>query len=424
MKGKVWFVLAMIAFMVLMFIVEYNQPKRFSWKPTFARYDKQPFGCSVFDDVVYDAWPEQWWVSRESFYQLTEDSTNYAILAVAMHMDLSKTDVEALLELAERGSKILLAATSFSIELTDTLHFRCRPSYYSIHNFRKYVSDVKHREAIYWVGDTARFVPRPYHYYPQLCSSYFTKYDSQSTLSLAEVHVNNDWSQRIMSDVSDTLAVRADSLTASVALSIPVGKGEIILSSTPLLFTNYGVLDGNNATYVFRLLSCMSDLPLLRTEVYGSPSIEPQSPLRYFLSQPSLRWALYLTLATLILFMIFTARRRQRAIPVLSAPDNKTLEFTELVGTLYFQKKDHSDLICKKFTYFAEQLRRSIQADAEDETDDEALCRRIARKTGLDEQRIRVLFRGLRPLLHGESRASEELMKEYINRMNEIINHL
>lgn len=67
------------------------------------------------------------------------------------------------------------------------------------------------------------------------------------------------------------------------------------------------------------------------------------SPFRYFLSQPPLRWALYLSMASILLFMIFTARRKQRAIPVIREPENKSLEFVELIGTLYYQKKDHAD---------------------------------------------------------------------------------
>lgn len=41
------------------------------------------------------------------------------------------------------------------------------------------------------------------------------------------------------------------------------------------------------------------------------------------------------------------------------------MEFTELIGTLYFQKKDHADLVHKKYIYFAEELRREIQVDVE-----------------------------------------------------------
>ena len=85
----------------------------------------------------------------------------------------------------------------------------------------------------------------------------------------------------------------------------------------------------------------------------------------------------------LVLFMVFTARRRQRAIPVIREPANRNLEFAELIGTLYYQKKNHADLVRKKFIYFAESLRRNIQVDVEDDSDDNALSRRISGKQGL-----------------------------------------
>ena len=57
MKGSRWFILAMVLFLAVMFLAEYNLPKKFVWNPTFSRYDYQPFGCAIFDDVLTDSWP-------------------------------------------------------------------------------------------------------------------------------------------------------------------------------------------------------------------------------------------------------------------------------------------------------------------------------------------------------------------------------
>ena len=164
------------------------------------------------------------------------------------------------------------------------------------------------------------------------------------------------------------------------------------------------MLDGGNGAYLFRLLSHMGDLPVLRTEGYMKETAQVQkSPFRYFLSQPPLRWALYLTMIAILLFMIFTAKRRQRVIPVIREPANRSLEFTELIGTLYFQKKDHDDLVRKKFTYFAEELRREIQVEVEE---------------------IAKFIREVRPVIYGGRRINAEQMKVLIDKMNEIINHI
>ena len=210
-----------------------------------------------------------------------------------------------------------------------------------------------------------------------------------------------------------------------VAFAQPWGKGEIILVSTPLVFTNYGVLDRENVNYIFRLLSQMGDVPVIRLESYLKETAqEQQSPFRYFLSRQPLRWALYLTVAGIVLFMLFTARRRQRAIPVIEEPANRSLEFTQLIGTLYYQRKSHADLVQKKFVYFAEVLRREIQADVEDVAEDARTFGRIALKTGMDAAEIAAFIRELRPVIYGGRDITVEDMKKYIDKMNEIIEHI
>ena len=51
MKGNHWFIAGIIVFLVLMFAIECRLPKKFVWNPTFSHYDKQPFGCAVFDSL-------------------------------------------------------------------------------------------------------------------------------------------------------------------------------------------------------------------------------------------------------------------------------------------------------------------------------------------------------------------------------------
>lgn len=422
MKGSRWFILAMVLFLAAMFLVEYNLPKKFVWNPTFSQYDHQPFGCAIFDHVVAESWAEDYYLNDWTFYNFENDTTNepLAILAVEQRLQLTETDRNAVMRLAERGNKVILASTSFA--LSDTLGYRMSSTWFRASELKKYAGSVNRRDTLCWLPDTITATAYPaavFEFYPQLCDVFFTTYDSLS-VPLAQRVVKD----RSVEELPDSLRTPGPEFSDVVALRRPVGKGEIILISTPLLFTNYGILDKNNAAYIFRLLSPAKDLPLYRTEAYNKSEYEQRSPFRYFLSQPALRWGLYLTMITLVLFLIFTARRRQRPIPVIRQPDNKTLEFTELIGTLYYQKKNHADLVRKKFTYFAESLRRNIQIDVEEDGNDAALCSKIAGKTGMDEEKIVRLFIRLRPVVKGERNVTEQEMKEYIEAMNEILNRL
>lgn len=422
MKGSRWFIVFVVAFLTLMFAVEYNLPKQFVWTPTFSQYDKQPFGCALFDSLVSTSMPLGYQLSKKTFYQLEQEDTTQCrgILVIASELELSELDVKGLLKMAERGNKVMLVSTDFGNYLEDTLDIRTLHYKFSLAALKKHAVSMLKKDSICWLGDSLVYSQRIFQFYPLFCDSYVWT-DSLRGEVLAENMKRKG--KRIYAANADS--VPEVIIRGWVAMTYPWGKGELIFASTPLLFTNYGMLDGKNATYLFRLLSRMKDLPVVRTEGYMKETAqEQQSPLRYFLSQRPLRWALYLTMITILLFMLFTARRRQRAIPVIREPENKSLEFTELIGTLYYQKKDHADLVRKKFTYFAEVLRREIQVDIEVVADDEQTFRRIARKTGMDVEEIRRFIREVRPVIYGGRTIDDVEMKRIIDKINEIINYI
>ncbi|WP_073344154.1 DUF4350 domain-containing protein [Bacteroides congonensis] len=422
MKASRWFIVFIVAFLLIMFAIEYNLPKKFVWTPTFSHYDEQPLGCALFDSLLSSSLPHGYSLSKETFYQMEEDTVDkMGILMIANTLSMVKADVNALLKMAERGNKIMLVSNNYPKLLEDTLGFYCTYSHFNAAAFRKYASSIFRKDSIYWVADSV-YSRRLYRCYPQFCNSSFRRYDSKVIRKLAE----KDMTDAIGDALADSDSVKVYSnYHPLLAMARPWGEGEIILVSTPLLFTNYGVLDENNANYIFRLLSQMGELPIVRSEGYMKATAQvQQSPLRYLLAHQPLRWALYLTMITILLFMIFTAKRRQRAIPVVREPANKSLEFTELIGTLYFQKKDHVDLVRKKFAYLTEELRREIQVDIEEVADDKRSFERIARKTGMDAGEIAKFIHGVRPVLYGGRAIDSEQMKVFIDKMNEIINHI
>lgn len=423
MKGGHWFTLGIVAFLLLMFAVEYNLPKSFVWRPTFAHEDEQPFGCALFDSLLRVSLPSGYALSRKTFYQLNrEDSLNRrGVLVIAESLMLSDLDVASLLSMAERGDKIMLVSTMYNQALEDTLGFSCRPYFFSTVAFKHYINSQREKDSLRWIGDTAVYSPRTFYAYPNLCASYFKSCDS---LPLRKLAKKGYWEEN---EVRRTDSLRKVTDEYLVAWARPWGKGEVILVSTPLLFTNYGILDGGNADYVFRLLSQMDGLPLVRTEAYTRETVEvgaQGSPFRYLLAHKPLRWALYLTMLTIVLFMLFTAKRRQRVIPVMEKPENKSLEFVKLIGTLYYQRQDHADLLRKKFTYFTEALRREIQVNIAEGEDGEESSAKIARKTGMDAERIKRLITEVQAIIHERRGVSAEETQRLIDKMNEIIAHI
>ena len=252
MKGSHWFIIFIVAFLVIMFAVEYHLPKKFVWTPTFGHYDDQPFGCAVFDSLLSASLPNGYTLSKKTFYQLEEEDTLHSrgILAVAHDMALTDIDVKSLLKMAERGNKVMLASTMFSRYLKDTLNFESYRFYFSPLALKKYATSLLAKDSLCWVGDSAVYSPRTFYFYPQLCSSYFWG-DSLPGKELARkaLHVN-EYRYEVEVDSVSTESEQDTLRYVPVAMTCPVGKGEVILVSTPLIFTNYGILDGNNIPLV------------------------------------------------------------------------------------------------------------------------------------------------------------------------------
>lgn len=427
MKSHKRFILFIVILLGIMFVVEYNLPKKFVWKPTFSHLDNQPLGCMLFDSVLLSSLPKGYNVVDKTLYQLhQEDSVHKkGILILSTDINFRFLDIDLLLKLAKQGNKFMLVASDFNEELYDSLRFYCTRSNFDFSVLKEQLSsDLIEKDSIYWVGDSTVYSPRMFRFYSSFCTSNFLRYDSLPTLTLMQ----KDKQQSVNYDIvtqPDGEAYR--NYHPGIAFVRSCGEGKIILVSTPLLFTNYGILEKDGRDYIFRLLSQMGDLHIVRTEAYMDRKKEVmsrKSPFRYFLTKPPLRLALYLTMIGIILFMFFTARRKQRVIPVVSAPENKTLEFIALIGTLYFQKKDHADLVRKKYIYFSDFIRKEVRVDIDNQLEQGRMLDRLSKKTGMAQEELGSFFDELRRTLSEGSAITSKQMKYYIDKMNEIINQI
>ncbi|MDM1044506.1 hypothetical protein HX004_13545 [Myroides sp. 1354] len=155
-----------------------------------------------------------------------------------------------------------------------------------------------------------------------------------------------------------------DSIKQVNLVRIKHGKGELILSSSPLIFTNYYLLNSNNHLYIESVLSYLPLRDLTYMYVLKSGELkESSSLLRFIFANPALKWAWYFFLIGLIVFTLFTAKRRQRIIPIIPPVKNTTVAFTKTVSNLYIQSKDYNDLIHKSIIYSLEKIRRIYYID-------------------------------------------------------------
>lgn len=457
MKSSRNFLFAMLVLFVLFCLLQVNLPKKFVWSPTFSHVDKQPLGCFVFDSVLTQSLPNGYHVTKKTFFQLDQEHAKekISVLMVVDQQNLKQLDVKYLCNIARRGGKVMVVASSsfddgrntdtvvvdelertFKVKIEDGTYFSLRGI---LSGLKAHDNDMY--DTIYWNNRETMYAAQSYRmFYNMVGGTLFVDsvpkvkrlaytlstagYDyRQDSLYVGEFTGFDtivDEKERI--ERIDTFAIKK----VPTAVSVPYGKGEVIFVSSPLLFTNYGMLEGNTSVYIFRLMSYLADLPVYRTEAYVKTDamlVAEQSPFREFIKRPPLRWALYLALLGVVLFMIFTARRRQRVIPIMSKPANRSLEFIQLIGTLYYQRKDHVDLVRKKFKLFAEELRKTAGVDISDVNTDDREYLLLAEKTGMNSDRLKKVIRQIRLVLHSEGNISVEEMRSLIDAMDTIVRH-
>ena len=439
MKGSRLYFLFLFAFFVIVFVIEITTPHQFVWKPTYDKFDKEPFGSYVFDDILSSS-IDNYSVVNKTLYQIfQEDSVSgeRAFLVTERNPVFGEIDIEILYKFLHLGNHVMICTDQFSPRLRDTLHFGTSTDRYNMFE-ANFLSKNNDRDSIFFGTDTLNPV-RIFEVFPHLhpvsieLGTY--KWDEilnetsdspdEETVGAAEMDSSSTNRERkyypINCDSTETLVW--GNMNKPLVARVFIGKGELFLVSTPLMFTNFGMLDGANASYAFQLLSYMKDRPLIRIESYGVHGDKPQTPLRYILSETSLRWATYAGLTLLILFMAFTAKRRQRIIPVVMAPRNRSFGFIQLISNLYFQKHNNIEILKMKYMYFSADVKNLIGVELYEQVPNESDYERLIEKTGIDKDFIHILLYNIRQSTYREE-VNDLQLKQYIDGMNTLLRAL
>ena len=457
MKGRSVYLFFLFVFLVFVFLSELIGPHKFVWEPTYDKKDKEPFGSYVFDDVFSSSFSD-YSIINQTFYQLfKEDSLTSllqksgegilpskiddvtlkpnnpqlnsprAYLITEQNPSFSEIDIEYLKKILHQGNQVMICTENFPNILFNLLNFstfRENSSRFVVNNVLKNLT----RDSIFFGTDTLNPVcifevfPQihPVSIMPGREKREDASMDNEDNEENEENEIDNDLTA-FHCDSAEMLAW--DNNNKPVAIRAYIGKGELFLVSTPLMFTNFGMLDGPNASYAFRLLSYMKNKPLIRIEAYGAHGDEPKTPLRYILSETPLRWATYTVMALLLLFMFFTAKRRQRIIPIIKAPQNRTVGFMQLISNLYYQKHDNIEILKMKYLYFCTDVKNLIGIELYEQVPGEADYDRMVEKTGMEKDFISLLLHNIR-LSTYRGEVNDLQLKQYIDGMNELLRAL
>lgn len=348
-------------------VVEQYAPKPLDWTPTFSHLDKNPFGGKILYDRLADFFTGGKEASFQTLYEL-RDSTGHVIV-LASTFKPSEADIKAIYHMLAAGRDVFIASGSFDDEFLDSVGLSTEMKF----NVHEVISEDT--IAIAFNGSSV--------YYP-----------SSIVRNSFIVPENSSWEIHAMSN-------------SPVLVSRKIHEGRLVLSSTPLAFTNYGILYSDNYRFTENALQIISDGSIIYNRFYQSGKVEPQTPFRYLLSQTPLRWALYLALLALGILLVIGSRRKQRVIPLLDPKENTTVKYIKTIGGLYHREGNHKSAAEKIIAYFLKSLSEKYYLSS---LFTETSYRVVASKTGLATEKVVETFDLIREIRNRE-RIPEEMLK-------------
>ena len=173
------------------------------------------------------------------------------------------------------------------------------------------------------------------------------------------------------------------------------GMGHLYIHTNPIVFTNYFMCKPDKVDYASRVFSHLGGKDIIwdeysKLQFNQEQKHQSQSPLSYILQHKSLKYAWWMMLGSVLLYTVFTAKRKQRIIPVLEEKVNTSLEFVKMISMLHFQNGDHMDIARKKMKYFLYFVRAKYGIHATPFT--ESHMRRLSEKSKIEYGDILAIF--------------------------------
>lgn len=313
--------------------VQLLAPKPVDWTPTYGPSDKNPFGAYVVNQLMTALFPGQPVSTTQLTVYELRDSLKPGVNLISLSNQFApdRESVKVLLAKIDSGAHVFIGAFFFSNLFADTLGLKSRDIV-----TRRLTNAASLNDTVALQFVQPGWDVNPYFYKMENVSNFFD--DTDAIPHPVQVLARNSWKE-------------------PVTLKISIGKGKLVVSTVPLAFTNAYALTGANHEFIEKTWSHLPVAPVVWTDYYQNGRRGARTPLRYILSEEPLRWAYYLVMGGILLYVLVEAKRRQRHIPIVRPPRNTTLDFVRTIGNMYWQARDYKAIADKKIAFFMDYLR-------------------------------------------------------------------
>ncbi len=317
--------------------LESTEPEPINWTPSFTAKDKIPLGAFVFYENLKATHGNIEDINIPPYEYLNSSPGMGTYFFLNNLVTFDKKELEDLLNWVADGNRLFISAYGFGNHLADTLSLETA-SHISTDGFTS-------RPNLNLVNSGLQLA-KAAEFDHDLPAIYFKEIDTSKTVVLGTAQFEDKEASKKVNFIKTGF-----------------GNGEIFLHTTPQAFSNYFLLKNDNYKYTEALLAYLEGNTILWDAYYKSGKSFFTSPLYILLNNRALKWAYYFILITSIIFILFEGKRKQRAIPVIDPPANRSFEFTETISSLYLEQQKFHELGLKKIALFMEFIRTHYRLD-------------------------------------------------------------
>ncbi|WP_312088798.1 hypothetical protein [Chryseobacterium sp.] len=377
-----------IVFIVIMVIValfEVNKKEVVDWRKNFDVNKKSPFGLFIFNKESKDLFKGNIKKIDVSPYNYYSENKNKNTGKKNILVIESKLDAESwykILDQAKSGSNVMIIGSDIPKKISDSIGF------YNSHNSFEDKNSLQFTDYKF-LNDSINLDKFP-------SGVGFTYIKPKVEILGKTVEKDND--------------------NQANFIKVSFGKGNIFVHSEPLFLTNYYLLKPQNLKYAQNVFSYLDDSETLWFTEANTQ--ESRWALRFWLSHPPLKYAWWVLLGGLVLFIVFNAKRKQRIVPIIEPLKNTSADFVKSIGNLYLQEGDFHDMMAKKAQYFLNKIRIDLLIDTKNLDAD--FAKKLHLKTGksleIIEEAIVLIKKGQDPYA--------SVVKEDLSRMNRLLDDI
>lgn len=371
-----------IVVMLILALLEVNKKETVNWRKNFNINEKSPFGLFIFNNEAKDLFKNNLKKTEEAPYDYYSQRKKAPHNIIVIEKDLDKESWKKILDHVTNGSDVMILMSRVPKDISDSI------GYHS--------SDIS--------------------------------FEEENVLKLTDKEYQNDFikldkfpSGRGFSYIKPKVEVLGKTVEKNNSdqanfIKVSFGKGTIYVHSEPLFLTNYYLLKPGSLKYTQDVFSYLQD----RETIWFVENDTKVSRffMRFVLSNPALKYAWWIFLGGLVLFIFFNAKRKQRIVPVLEPLRNTSVDFVKSIGNLYLQEGNFHDMMAKKAQYFLNKIRMDLLIDTQNL--DGEFAKKLHLKTGkpieMIDEAIALVKKGQDPYA--------SVMKEDLVRMNKLLDEI